>query len=167
MRFIKRLLFVIFLLVMAFLVYRLVSPKAAKELLFDLKTFSNDKVWTHFSLSGQVIDSPSSAIETTGAVIAEDTWIFQEITGDEEELLLNDSPLPQDTGTSTPCPAMPTVKTCPTGQEKYVSYSSPDCWTYYSCRTKTTTTTTKTTTSSNGLSSKDKSDLNNLLKNFQ
>lgn len=33
-----------------------------------------------------------------------------------------------------PCPAMPTVESCPTGQEKYVSYSSPECGAYYACR---------------------------------
>jgi hypothetical protein len=51
MRFIKRFIFVILLLIIAFFIYRLISPKAAKELLFDLKSFSNDKIGTHFSLS--------------------------------------------------------------------------------------------------------------------
>lgn len=56
---------------------------------------------------------------------------------------------------------MPTVNTCPTDQEKYVSYNSPECGIYYSCRAKTITTpTTKTTTSSNGLSAKDIRDAN-------
>ena len=34
------------------------------------------------------------------------------------------------------CPAMPTVDTCPEGQEKYPVYSSPECGAYYSCRPK-------------------------------
>jgi len=52
MRFIKRLIFVVFLLVAAFFVYRVISPTAAKELLYDLKSFANDTIGTHFSLNG-------------------------------------------------------------------------------------------------------------------
>ncbi|MEI6672975.1 MAG: hypothetical protein WCL02_06720 [bacterium] len=55
MRFIKRFFFIIFLLLIAFFVYRLISPKAANALLFDLKTFSNDKIGTHFILSGEIL----------------------------------------------------------------------------------------------------------------
>jgi hypothetical protein len=55
MRFIKRLIFVVLLLVIAFFIYRLISPTAAKELLYDIKSFSNDKIGTHFSLSGEVL----------------------------------------------------------------------------------------------------------------
>ena len=39
------------------------------------------------------------------------------------------------------CPAMPTVESCPAGQEKIVSFSSPECGTYYMCETKYTTGT--------------------------
>jgi hypothetical protein len=56
MRFVKRFIFVLILLLIAFFIYRLVNPTAAKELLFDLKTFSNDKIGTHFSLSGEISD---------------------------------------------------------------------------------------------------------------
>ena len=38
----------------------------------------------------------------------------------------------------TVCPAMPSVESCPKGQEKYLSYSSKECGAYYSCRTITT-----------------------------
>jgi hypothetical protein len=54
MRFLKRFIFVVILLVLAFFIYRLISPKAANQLLLDIKTFSNDTVGTHFSLSGEV-----------------------------------------------------------------------------------------------------------------
>ncbi|MBI2514668.1 hypothetical protein HYV91_00545 [Candidatus Wolfebacteria bacterium] len=33
----------------------------------------------------------------------------------------------------TVCPALPTVDTCPAGQRKIVSWSSPECGTYYNC----------------------------------
>ncbi|TSC83029.1 MAG: hypothetical protein G01um101419_301 [Parcubacteria group bacterium Gr01-1014_19] len=36
----------------------------------------------------------------------------------------------------TMCPAMPTIDSCPDGQEKFAAYSSPDCGTYYACRPK-------------------------------
>lgn len=73
---------------------------------------------------------------------------------------------------------MPTVASCPSGQEKYVSFSSPECGTYYACKTvtttpktttttKTTKTTTNTSSSVDGLSTQDVRDLQNLLKNFQ
>ncbi|MEK7179402.1 MAG: hypothetical protein AAB689_00040, partial [Patescibacteria group bacterium] len=32
------------------------------------------------------------------------------------------------------CPALPTVESCPAGEAKEVSFSSPECGTYYSCR---------------------------------
>ncbi|MDO8466674.1 MAG: hypothetical protein Q7S83_00870 [bacterium] len=34
------------------------------------------------------------------------------------------------------CPSMPTVDSCPDGQEKFAAYSSPDCGTYYACQPK-------------------------------
>ena len=55
MRFIKRLIFVVLLLVIAFFVYRLVNPTAAKELLYDIKSLSNNTIGTHFALSGEVL----------------------------------------------------------------------------------------------------------------
>jgi hypothetical protein len=57
MRFIKRFIFVIVLLLIAFFLYRLISPKAANQLLFDLKNFSNTSIGTHFSLSGEIIQT--------------------------------------------------------------------------------------------------------------
>ncbi|MEK7192461.1 MAG: hypothetical protein AAB646_03030, partial [Patescibacteria group bacterium] len=32
------------------------------------------------------------------------------------------------------CPSLPTVSECPAGEEKYVTYTSRDCGTYYGCR---------------------------------
>ena len=32
------------------------------------------------------------------------------------------------------CPAIPTVESCPAGEEKTITYSSPECGTFYSCR---------------------------------
>lgn len=49
--------------------------------------------------------------------------------------------IPFDTKTEPPrpdgrniCPALPTVESCPSGEEKTVAFSSPECGTYYGCR---------------------------------
>lgn len=34
------------------------------------------------------------------------------------------------------CPAMPTVDSCPDGEDKVVAFTSPECGTYYSCQSK-------------------------------
>ena len=168
MRFIKKLIFIIILLLLAFFVYRLINPLAANALLHDLKSFSNTNIGTHFSLTGEVIENTWINLDVTGTIL-ESTWALQELTGDEE-LLLNDTQLSWEnvdeniqtwTVVSTPCPAMPTVNSCPTGEEKYISYTSSTCGTYYACRTKTTTST-----SSHGLSHKDTQDAQTLLGNF-
>jgi plastocyanin len=62
---------------------------------------------------------------------------------------------------------MPTVNSCPTGQEKYVIYSSPACGQYYGCRPTITTPPTPTpapkpTTTPNAVTSK-----NITIANFQ
>ena len=33
-----------------------------------------------------------------------------------------------------PCPALPTVDSCPTGQTKEITFSSPECGTFYGCK---------------------------------
>ena len=48
---------------------------------------------------------------------------------------------PKSIDGKTLCPAMPTVESCPAGQEKIASFSSPECGTYYMCDTKRTTGT--------------------------
>ena len=49
--------------------------------------------------------------------------------------------IPFDTKTEPPrpdgkniCPALPTIESCQAGEEKTVAFSSPECGTYYSCR---------------------------------
>lgn len=69
MKFIKRLLFILFLLIVAFFVYRLINPTAAKELLYDLKSFSNDTIGTHFSLSGEVLETTGVVLDLTGTIV--------------------------------------------------------------------------------------------------
>ena len=146
MRFIKRLIFVIFLLVIAFLVYRLINPKAAKELLYDLKSFSNTTIGTHFS-TGTAIVVSWTELAVTGDVIQE-TWVLQETTGGDE-LLLNDTWVAQenfDAKASTTW-TVPSKTTPPTP--------------------KTTSPIPKTTSSSSKwLSSQDIRDIKNLLQNF-
>src|SRR3989344_5153074 len=46
-----------------------------------------------------------------------------------------DQPVIKDT-----CPMMPTVSSCPAGQERYETYNSPQCGIYYGCRSTTTPT---------------------------
>ena len=93
MRFIKRLIFVVFLLVVAFFVYRLVNPNAAKDLLNDLKSFSNTNIGTHFSLSDQTLVASGAVFTETGTAAGASG--LDEMTGDEA-LLLNDMDLPQE-----------------------------------------------------------------------
>lgn len=88
MKFIKRIVFVLILLVIAFFIYRLISPKSAQWLLFDLKHFSNTTIGTHFSLSGESLVVTWTVLNLTGIVI-ENTWVLQEITGNDE-LLVSD-----------------------------------------------------------------------------
>jgi hypothetical protein len=188
MRFLKRLLFILLLLLLSFFLYRLINPTWAKALLFDLKSFSNTRLGTHFVLTDEPLTTSWSSLTITWNALS-NTWILQETSDDE--LLFDDIFPPEDdsstksqttwvlndtlndtssTTSSTPCPAMPTVNSCPANQEKYVSYSSSACWEYYACRIKTVTppsTTVVTPSSTNGLSSQELRDLKNLLKNFQ
>ena len=184
MRFLKRLIFVIILLLLAFFIYRLINPKAAQSLLFDLKKFSNTTVWTHFSLTGDVVVTTWVILDMTGSIESwaveswtiQDTWALQELTSTDELLLKDTSFSPETSGvivttwmsyssgttwlsiSSGRCPAMPTVDSCPSGQEKYVVYRSSLCWTYYSCRTLPS--------SSHGLSTQDKRKTENILQWF-
>jgi len=97
MRFVKRFIFVVILLVLAFFVYRLISPKAANQLLLDIKTFSNDTIGTRFSLTGEVTVVTWMVLDLSGTV-SEITWSLVEITGDEQ-LLLTDTELSETMNT--------------------------------------------------------------------
>lgn len=48
------------------------------------------------------------------------------------------------------CPALPSVTSCPAGQERAVSYQSSQCGTYYSCVNKTESTTQTQTQTTGG-----------------
>ncbi len=131
-------------MVAAFFVYRVISPTAAKELLYDLKSFANDTIGTHFSLNGWVEVITWTVLDETGIVL-EETWALQETTGDEE-LLLDDAVVTQ---------------------EDFATETTTTTTTTPNTTTTTTTTTPKTTaTSSNGLSTQDMRDLKTLLQNF-
>jgi hypothetical protein len=149
--------------------------------LFDLKNFSNTSIGTHFSLSGEIIQTTWSVVDMTGNIsntgsTVQVTWFLQELTGDDE-LFLKDTTFPSDNSgaientwvsynsgdtwssiSSDQCPKMPTVDTCPSGQEKYIVSSSSTCWIYYSCR--------KIPSSSNGLSAQEKRKTENILQWF-
>lgn len=86
MRFIKRLVFILILLVIAFFIYRLISPLAAQSLLSDLKSFSNTTIGTHFILSTETVIDTWTTLDMTGVVL-QNTWGLQEITGDDDFLL--------------------------------------------------------------------------------
>jgi len=148
MRFIKRLIFVIFLLVIAFLVYRVIKPTAAKQLLHDLESFSNTTIGTHFSLTGITIVTSWTVLAVTGEVI-ENTWT---LSSGDDTLLLNDASLSQEN--------------FDTWIQETWTTSSTTTITPPTTPTKTTTTKKTTTTSSNGLSTQDMRDLKNLLQNF-
>jgi hypothetical protein len=60
------------LLLIAFFIYRVINPAGAKSLLYDLKSFSNDKIGTNFSLTSDVVELTGTVIEMTGDIL-EDT----------------------------------------------------------------------------------------------
>ncbi|MBI3459217.1 hypothetical protein HY061_03085 [Candidatus Azambacteria bacterium] len=53
-------------------------------------------------------------------------------------------PIDKITPHKTICPKMPTVNECQEGQSKIVTFSSPECGTYYRCQSSDRTTTNKT-----------------------
>ncbi|MEK7144356.1 MAG: hypothetical protein AAB794_00630 [Patescibacteria group bacterium] len=66
---------------------------------------------------------------------------YRQESRNEFGCLMFGSCIPFDTKTEPPrtdskniCPALPTIESCPAGEEKTVSFSSPECGTYYSCR---------------------------------
>lgn len=160
MKFIKRFLFITFLLVIAFFIYRVINPSWAKALLHDLKSFSNDKIGTHFSLTGTLIQNTWSVLQDTW-VVAQDAGVLipvgeglQEFTGTDSWLLLDAVDPSQENFTTstgnaasseTP-PPMPVSSSQPVVSAKTSSSSS---------------------SSVKGLSSQDMNDAKNLLKNFQ
>jgi hypothetical protein len=116
--------------------------------LFDIKTFSNDKIWTHFSLSGEILIASWVVLDETGIVL-EETWALQELTGDEE-LLLNAAEFSWESLDTTNSTAWTNSKTQTTSS------------------TTSTQTQTQTTTSSSSkkLSDQENRDMKNLLENF-
>ena len=155
MKFIKRLLFILILLLAAFGVYRVVSPTAAKALLQDMKTFSNDKLGTDFVITTEteeILVETWTILEETGTLI-EETDDLQELS-DEDELLLGDDLVEEkfwdDTTTpvveETPEPSTPTTPSVP-------------------ATTTTTTTTTNTPSSNGGISKQDLIDFQTLFGN--
>jgi hypothetical protein len=149
MRFIKRFVVVLVLLVLAFFFYRLINPTGAKALLFDLKNFSNNSIGTNFSLTQdgeEVLLDTWTVLGETGVLIDNDS-VLQEID-EADELLLGDISLDEETFTDTD----PVLKD---------SSSTP---------TPTTTTTpppssSTTSSSKNGLSNQDLKDFKNLFGN--
>ncbi len=161
MRFVKRFIFVVILLVLAFFIYRLISPKAANQLLLDIKTFSNDTIGTRFSLSGEVIVATWQVLDASGT-LPELTWSLVEITGDDE-LLLTDTELSQEPITTWYSDTWysDTWWTQSTG-----SVSSPSTVIVPPTSSLSPSTKPATPTSSNGLSTKDKRDANLILQGF-
>lgn len=154
MKFIKRLIVVIVLLLLAFFVYRLISPSGAKTLLYDLKSLANDKIWTHFSLETNEEILTGSVIDITGLVLDE-TWVLQEFT-DEDELLLEDVPLEEEMFSDDSSQNIE--------EDIIVSDPLPS-----SPATSSTSSSSSSTSSSsnNGLSNNDLDNLDDLLLNFQ
>lgn len=124
----------------------------------DIKTFSNDTIGTHFSLNDQFVETTWTLLNMTG-ILLEDTWALQEITGDED-LLLNDMDLLEDTSnvvspatwttvTTSATPVVPSTTTTPK--------VTP---------TPKTTTTPKKVSPAWGLSTQEKREMDQLLDGF-
>lgn len=155
MKFIKRLLFILLLLLAAFGVYRVVSPTAAKALLQDMKTFSDDRFGTDFVVtteSEEILIETWTILEETGTLI-EDTDDLQELS-DEDELLLGDDLVEESfwEDTTTPVVEETSEPSTPTPPSVPVP-------------TTTTTTTTSAPSSNGGISKQDIIDLQTLFGN--
>lgn len=155
MKFIKRLLFIVLLLLLAFFIYRLINPSAAKTLVQDVKTFSNDRFWTHFVVSTEIekiIVETWTILEETGIILQETGAFLEDIVllqefDDEDALLLvddsiekdavwNDLSVPESKNLSIPVTSVSSVKK------------------------------TSTSSSVNSLDTQEEYDLQNLLDNF-
>lgn len=161
MRFIKRFIFVLVLLLIAFFVYRLISPEWARQLLYDLKLSSNSRLWTDFSLSGEVAPLSWSTLATTWPVLAEDSSVFQ--LDDDEELFLADESLYQESAfvdTTTSWTLSVSTETVSKDSSSSITSSSVPS------EISQTPPPKKTTIVPKGLSAKDKRDLNIFLQNF-
>ncbi len=164
MKFIKRFIFFVLVFLLAFFVYRLISPTSAKNFLNDIQSFANDTLGTHFSVHSGAVFTGTTFDATW--LFLENTWIIQPISGDEE-LLLNDVSLPSEnfdvlTGsspsivdswavilTSSLAPSLPVVQPTPTLSPVAPKQILP----------KKTTTTTST-------KPQGQSDISKLLENF-
>lgn len=145
MKFIKRLLFIVLLLLLAFFIYRLINPSAAKTLVQDVKTFSNDRFWTHFVVSTEIekiIVETWTILEETGIILQEtgafleDIVLLQEFDDEDALLLVNDfieedvsndlvvvEYISWSSSVSTP-PEVPTSPSKPSSPKKTTSSSS-------------------------------------------
>ena len=140
---------------LAFFIYRLINPSAAKTLVQDVKTFSNDRFWTHFVVSTEIekiIVETWTILEETGIILQETGAFLEDIVllqefDDEDALLLvddsiekdavwNDLSVPESKNLSIPVTSVSSVKK------------------------------TSTSSSVNSLDTQEEYDLQNLLDNF-
>ncbi len=143
MKFVKRFVFIVIIVIVAFFVYRLISPTAAKSLLSDIKSFSNTTFWTHFALQQvNVVTTWSDNSIATGSVNI--TGELQEITG-ADALFVEDDII---TGQQTPTTSTWIVEV--------------DTWTTSVSSVSTSTSTTASSSSSHGLSAQDYRDFKTL-----
>ncbi|MBM3257319.1 MAG: fibronectin type III domain-containing protein [Candidatus Liptonbacteria bacterium] len=90
-------------------------------------------------IGGKSFAGLSEAIEGCKVIFKGSTLANAEITetdrywcGDIVSVSARGTPISQPKP-PTVCPALPTVESCPAGQKKEVSYSSPECGEYYTC----------------------------------
>lgn len=120
MRFIKRFIFLLVILGWAFLVYRLISPNAAKSLMYDIQSL----FVTHKepSLSGTLPASWDMIVPITGDVTPI-SWDLQELSR-EDELIVSDILQAQDTGDATWTVSSPSVTSSSTSSNTSSATSS-------------------------------------------
>lgn len=145
MKFVKRIIFIVILLLLSFFVYRLINPSAAKTLVQDVKTFSNDTLGTHFVVTTELeeivvetwtILQESWIVLQETDLILEDTSILQEFDDEDALLLVNDfieedvsndlvvvEYISWSSSVSTP-PEVPTSPSKPSSPKKTTSSSS-------------------------------------------
>ena len=96
------------------------------------KCVSENRNMCQTSFEGFIFDSGSRTCRMEHARACQDPFVYQDSASCERAH--------SQTKPIGICPAMPTVNACPLGQKKVVSWSSPECGTYYACQNETNAT---------------------------
>lgn len=160
MTFIKRFIFICVLLVLAFFVYRLISPTSAKSFVTEIQSFLNATIGTNFSLddASWSLEYDTSPLSLTGVLV--DTWLLL-VDDWEDELLLDEVSLDETLASWT-------IDDFLLVEDKKTQPSTPQSSSQNTPTTKPTTKpTTNTSSSSSSSLEKDIKEFKDLFQNAE